>query len=267
MASMTHTATCLPTPEGALVRSSQRVLITGAASGIGRAGAHLFAERGANVILLDRDPGGEEVAAKIRAAGGCATFLPCDVSDERQVAEAFAAADGSGQPLTGLWSNAGVAHFQSLAETSLEAWNAIIATNLTGAFLVTRTALPVLADGASILYTGSISSVRAAANFGPYCASKGGLLMLAKSMAIELAPRRIRVNVIAPGAVDTPMQHADMMSRPVSYNQAVAEEIAAHPLGRYASPEEVAESAYFLMSERASFTTGTILMVDGGFSA
>lgn len=249
------------------MESTQRVLITGAASGIGRAGAQLFAERRAELILLDRDPGGQDVAAKIRASGGSATFIACDVSDEAQVAKTIATAVEPGPPLSGLWSNAGVAHYQSLAETSLATWNAIISTNLTGAFLITRAALPFLADGASVLYTGSISSLRGAANFGPYCASKGGLLMLAKSLAIELAPRRIRVNVIAPGAVDTPMQHADMMARPVPYDEAVAEEITAHPLGRYASPREVAESAYFLMSDASSFTTGTTLMVDGGFSA
>jgi NAD(P)-dependent dehydrogenase (short-subunit alcohol dehydrogenase family) len=249
------------------VESIPRVLITGAASGIGRAGAHLFAERGAELILLDLDPTGREVAAKIRASGGNATFVRCDVSDEAQVAETFAAAVEPGPPLSGLWSNAGVAHYQSLAETSLTTWSRIISTNLTGAFLISRAALPLLADGASVLYTGSISSLRGAANFAPYCASKGGLLMLAKSLAIELAPRRIRVNIIAPGAVDTPMQRADMMTRPIPYDEAVAEEIAAHPLGRYASPREVAESAYFLMSDASSFTTGTTLLVDGGFSA
>ena len=91
--------------------------------------------------------------------------------------------------------------------------------------------------------------------------------MLAKALALELAPRGIRVNVIAPGAVDTPMQHADMMARPVPYEEAVAAEITAHPLGRYASPQEIAQSAYFLMSKDSSFTTGAALMVDGGFSA
>ena len=249
------------------MKSPQRVLITGAASGIGRAGAQLFAERGAELILLDRNPAARDVAAKIQASGGSATFVKCDVADEAQVAAAFAEAVAPGPPLSGLWSNAGVAHYQSLGDTSLESWNAVISTNLTGAFLITRAALPVLADGASVLYTGSISSLRGAANFGPYCASKGGLLMLARSLALELAPRRIRVNVIAPGAVDTPMQRADMMARPVPYDEAVADEIAAHPLGRYASPREVAESAFFLMSGASSFTTGTILMVDGGFSA
>ncbi len=249
------------------MESTRRVLITGAASGIGRVGAQLFAERGIELILFDRDPVGEDVAMEIRASGGRATFVACDVSDEAQVEGAFADAIEPGPPLSGVWSNAGVAHYQSLADTSLATWNSIISTNLTGAFLITRAALPRLVDGASILYTGSISSLRGAASFGPYCASKGGLLMLARSLAIELAPRGIRVNVVAPGAVDTPMQHADMMARSVPYDEAVAMEIAAHPLGRYASPREVAEAAHFLMSDASSFTTGTTLMVDGGFSA
>ena len=243
-----------------------RVVITGGASGIGRAGAKLFADRGIAVILLDKDAQGEHVAAEIRARGGQAEFVSCDVSSEEGVDRAFSRVIAPGGHLTGLWSNAGVAQYVSLEETSLDLWNRILATNLTGAFLVSRAALRLLRPNSSILFTGSISSRRGAANFAAYCASKGGLLMFARALAIELASRAIRVNVIAPGAVDTPMQHADMMSRPVPYETAVAEELASHPLGRYASPEEVAASAFFLMSESSSFTTGATLMVDGGFS-
>ena len=247
--------------------TSGKVLISGAASGIGQAGALLFAERGLAVILFDQNPAGEEVAAHIRDQGGDAIFVACDVSDEKSVDNAFAATVTTETVLAGLWSNAGIARYQSVEETSLKTWNTILSTNLTGAFLLARAAIPLLARGSSILFTGSISSTRGAANFAAYCASKGGLMMFAKSLSIELAPRGIRVNVIAPGAVDTPMQHADMMARPIPYEEAVASELAAHPLGRYASPREIAESAYFLMSKASSFTTGATLMVDGGFSA
>lgn len=219
------------------------------------------------MILLDRDPKGEAVAADIRTRGGDALFVVCDVSDESSVCDAFTAVIPAGTLLTGVWSNAGLARYRSLEDTSLSEWNALLATNLTGAFLVIRAALPFLDRGSSILFTGSISSLRGAENFAAYCASKGGLLMFAKALALELAPRGLRVNVIAPGAVDTPMQHADMLARPVPYAEAVAAELSAHPLGRYASPREVAESAYFLMSPASSFTTGATLLVDGGFSA
>ncbi|MFF7970887.1 SDR family oxidoreductase [Streptomyces sp. NPDC007905] len=249
------------------METQETVVITGAASGIGRGGALYFAERGVAVVLLDRDPAGEAVAVEIRGQGGDAVFVSCDVSDETSVRDAFATAVPPHTRLTGVWSNAGVAHYQSLEDTSLTMWNGILATNLTGAFLVTRAALPFLSRGSSILFTGSISSMRGSENFAAYCASKGGLMMFAKALALELAPRGIRVNVIAPGAVDTPMQHADMMARPVPYAEAVAAELSAHPLGRYASPQEVAESAYFLMSRASSFTTGATLLVDGGYSA
>lgn len=250
-----------------MANTKERVIITGAASGIGLAGARLFAGRGVSVVLLDLDVRGEDVAAEIRADGGDAQYFWCDVSDEESVDRVFTEEITPGGTVTGLWSNAGVGRYESLEETSTETWNSIIGTNLTGAFLVTRAALPLMPRHSSILFTGSISSMRGSENFAAYCASKGGVLMLAKALAIELAPRAIRVNVIAPGAVDTPMQHADMLSRPKPYEQAVEEELASHPLRRYATPEEIAASAFFLMSGSSSFTTGAVLMVDGGFSA
>jgi NAD(P)-dependent dehydrogenase (short-subunit alcohol dehydrogenase family) len=227
----------------------------------------VFARNGSEVILLDQDPQGEEVAAEIRIAGGNATFFRCDVSNESSVRSVIASAGLSNAPLLGLWSNAGVAHFEPVDAMDLNTWTHVLSVNLTGAFLITRALLPLLETGASILYTGSISSFHGASGFSAYCASKGGLLLFARSLAIELAPRGIRVNVIAPGAVDTPMQRADMESRGVPYEQAVAAELAAHPLGRYATPAEVAASAYFLMSDQSSFTTGATLSIDGGFGA
>jgi NAD(P)-dependent dehydrogenase (short-subunit alcohol dehydrogenase family) len=244
-------------------------LITGAASGIGRAGALLFAQEEAAVIILDTDISGETTAQTIRDSGGEAIFIQGDVSHEAEVRAAVQVATSSYGKLDILWSNAGIPLFKSILDTEVDEWDRVMAVNLKGGYLLARAGIPALLDvgGGSILFTGSVSSYFGARNFTAYTASKGGVLMLAKALAVDFADRNIRVNVICPGATDTPMQEADMRTRDVPYEEAVEAQVRAHPLGRYAQPEEIARAALFLVSADSSFVTGTALMVDGGFAA
>lgn len=244
-------------------------LITGAASGIGRAGALLFAQEGASVVILDTDVSGETTAAAICRREGAATFIQGDVSCSRDIHAAVQAATSNYGKLDILWSNAGIPLFKGILETEEDEWDRVMAVNLKGGYLLARAGIPALLDagGGSILFTGSIASFFGARNFTAYTASKGGVLMLGRALAVDFASRNIRVNVICPGATDTPMQEADMRSKDVPYEQAIEAEVRAHPLGRYAQPEEIAGCALFLVSDDSSFVTGTALMVDGGFAA
>jgi NAD(P)-dependent dehydrogenase (short-subunit alcohol dehydrogenase family) len=244
-------------------------LITGAASGIGQAGALLFAQEEAAVVIVDTDPSGSATAQAICDNGGRAIFIEADVSREADVRGAVRAATSTYGKLDVLWSNAGIPLFKGILDTEEDEWDKVMAVNLKGGYLLARAGIPALleAGGGSILFTGSIASFFGARNFTAYTASKGGVLMLARALALDFADRNIRVNVICPGATDTPMQDADMRSKDVPYEEAVEDEVRAHPLGRYAQPAEIARSALFLVSADASFVTGTALMVDGGFSA
>jgi NAD(P)-dependent dehydrogenase (short-subunit alcohol dehydrogenase family) len=244
-------------------------LISGAATGIGRAGAALFASEGASLVLLDDNPAGDATVAAIEADGGAARFVHGDVSDVRDVQESVATALDAFGKIDLVWSNAGIPLFKTILDTEEEEWDRIIDVNLKGAYLLARFAIPELikAGGGSVLFTGSASSFVGSRRWAAYCASKGGLLMLAKAIALDHAADNVRVNVVCPGATDTPMQEADMRSRGIPYTEAVAEECRAHPLGRYAQPYEIAQVALFLVSAASSFVTGASLLVDGGFTA
>ena len=247
-------------------------LITGAASGIGAAGADLFAAHGAALVLLDQDrAGGQRVADAITARGGRAVFQPGDAASPDDVAGAVRAAVRHFGQLDLLWANAGTGVAKTVPETTLEEWDRVLAVNLTGAFLLAKYGIPELAaaGGGTMVITGSANSFTADRSWAAYCASKGGLLMLCRALALDHAADGIRVNIVCPGSVTTPLHEAWLAGRPGGLPLAQTRDAdrAAHPLGRFADPAEVARAALFLACAESSFTTGAPLLVDGGVTA
>jgi len=247
-------------------------LITGAASGIGAAGAELFAAHGAALVLLDLDrAGGQRVADGITARGGRAVFQPGDAASPDDVAGAVRAATAHFGQLDLLWANAGTGVAKTVPETTLAEWDRVLAVNLTGAFLLAKYGIPELAaaGGGTMVITGSANSFTADRSWAAYCASKGGLLMLCRALALDHAADGIRVNIVCPGSVTTPLHEEWLAGRPGGrpLAQTREEDRAAHPLGRFADPAEVAQAALFLSSAESSFTTGAPLLVDGGVTA
>lgn len=196
-------------------------------------------------------------------------FHPGDASSAADVSAAVARAVGAFGHLDLVWANAGVNVFKNIVDTTEDEWDRLIDVNLKGCFLAAKYAIPELirAGGGTIVFTGSVNSFVGDPGAPVYCASKGGILMLARAAALEYADRRIRVNCLCPGSTDTPFQEAALRAIPdQSYEELVRQEHAAIPLGRYATPAEVAKAALFLSCDDSSFVTGSALMVDGGYT-
>lgn len=245
-------------------------IVTGTASGIGRAGAALFAAEGAALVTLDVDgDGGERTAAAIRDAGGRAVFRRGDVSATGDVEAAVRDAIDTYGKLDLVWSNASIGLARSILDTTEEEWDRIISVNLKGTFLLAKHGIPAMIDagGGTFVATGSISSLVGAPNWSAYCASKGAVLMLCRTLALEYADQGIRCNCLCPGSTDTPLVRLDVGSRGIPIEEAAREDQAAHPLNRWAQPEEIAKAALFLSCDESSFMTGAALVVDGGFTA
>ena len=238
-------------------------LVTGAARGIGLATAKRFLADGWRVALLDVE--GELLRdAVARLARPDETLaLNCDVSDSAAVAGAIDQVATRFARLDALVNNAGIAVFAPILETSDADWSRILSVNLTGPFLCTKAAVPLMREhgGGAVVNITSISAVRASTLRSAYGTSKAGLAHLTKQLAVELASLGIRVNGVAPGPVETAMAKA------VHTPDIRADYHDAIPLNRYGLEEELAEAIFFLCSDRASYITGQILAVDGGFDA
>lgn len=241
-------------------------IVTGAASGIGRASAERFAAEGASVLVADlRTEGCTEVAAALRARGFRAEACVVDVRDDASVQAMVARAVRAFGGVDVLFNNAGVGNYVPFDELEPDEWDRILGVNLKGVYLGCRHAVPELRrrGGGVILNTASLSGLRAQAQNEAYCASKAGVIQLTRSLARELAEDHIRVNCICPGAVDTPLLRR-FTGTGERADEQVAEVGRRAPLGRVARPEEIAAAALFLVSDEASFITGVALPVDGG---
>jgi NAD(P)-dependent dehydrogenase (short-subunit alcohol dehydrogenase family) len=238
-------------------------LVTGAARGIGLAVAKRFLADDWRVVLLDIEDDLLEKSVAALAEPDVTMAVTCDVSDANAVTTAFAAIERRFGRLDALVNNAGIAVFTPLMETSEADWNRVIKVNLTGPFLCSKAAVLLMRErgGGAIVNITSISGLRASTLRSAYGTSKAGLAHLTRQLAVELASLGIRVNGVAPGPVDTAMAKA------VHSPEIRADYHDAIPLNRYGLEEELAEAVFFLRSDRASYITGQILAVDGGFDA
>jgi len=241
-------------------------LITGGTSGIGEAAALLFASEGASVAITGRnEKRGHAVMAKILEKGGKAIFLRADV---RRAAECHRAVEETVRAfgrLDILFNNAGVFYFHTVVDCTEEEWDLQLDVNLKGTFLMSKFALPhMVRQGKGVIINNSSGwGIAGGDSAVAYCASKGGVVLLTKAMAIDHARQGVRVNCICPGDVDTPMLPEDARLRGLNWDAYLAG-CADRPMGRIGTVDEIARAVLFLATDDSSFMTGAALVVDGG---
>lgn len=244
-------------------------LITGAGSGMGRLAAQVFAREGARVVLADVSPdAGEAAAADVERAGGKAVFVAADVSRERDVqtvvhrgVEAFGRIDV-------VYNNAGIfpADDGSVVDVTEEVWDRVMAVNLKGIYLCCKHAIPELlrGGGGSVINVASfVALVGCTVPQDAYTASKGGVIALTKSLAVQFGPKHVRTNAIAPGPIETPLLMSWLLTNPAEKKK----RLDRIPAGRFGRPEDIVNMALYLASDEAAWVNGAVMVVDGGITS
>jgi dihydroanticapsin dehydrogenase len=249
--------------------ANKKVFISGGATGIGEAAVLLFAQQGAIVTIFDRDiENGEKCLQKILDGGGRGIFISGNLIYPEEIERAIDQSLKTYGGIDILINNAGVESPYSVHEMPIEEWDRVMAVNLRGMYLMAKAVIPIMkkSGGGAIVNTASISGLLGWPISAAYCVSKGGVIQLTKQMAVDYAQDNIRVNCIAPGTTLTPLIERifQQESEPEKAKQQISQ---MHPLGRFAQPEEIAQAILFLASEDASFITGAVLPVDGGYTA
>lgn len=235
-------------------------IVTGAACGIGLGIAQLFIKEGAKVVFSDINTSGKAAAD---TAGKNAIFIECDISNAESVKNLVAKTLDAFDTIDILINNAGILYQKPISETSNEEWNAVINTNLKGPFLLTREVLPIFEKHGKgkIVNIASIAGIIGYENLSAYCASKGGIIAMTRSLALEFAPKKINVNCICPGAIKTGMTKA------IEENEMMLKQILMSiPAGLMGDPIDIASAALYLASDESNYVTGASIVVDGGWS-
>ena len=243
-------------------------IITGAGAGIGRACCLLFSAEGAKIVAVDLDPAAlSSVAQDVRRAGGTILAVQADVSQAKEVERAVGEASESFSAIHILFNNAGIVPHGKIHQTSEADWDRTMAVNVKSMYLMSHAVVPIfLKHGEGvILNTSSATALRSVVDRAAYSASKGAVLALTKSMAIDYVRDGIRVNCLCPGTIDTPSLHQRLAALP-NPEEARKQFVARQPMGRLGTAEEVAKAALFLVSDDARFITGTAFSIDGGFT-
>lgn len=244
------------------------VVISGGASGIGLGTGKLFAKHGASVVLLDiNESQGEMAVGEIAAEGYKATFMKCDVTNEKNVSSVIKNIDEKFGKIDVLFNNAGVTVRKTVVDLTEKEWDFVLGVGLKGTFLLSKYTVPVMArnGGGSIINTGSGWGLKGGDKAAAYCAVKGGIVNLTRAMAIDHGPQNIRVNSVNPGDTDTAMLRDEgRQLGEIEIDKFLVDSAKGRPLERLGTPLDIAKAVMFLSSDMASWITGAALVVDGG---